>query len=331
MAEFIYTMRKARKAHGDKVILDDVTLSFLPGREDRRRRPQRRRQVDACCKIMAGLDHASNGDAILTPGYTVGILEQEPQLNEAKDVLGNVEEGVGRDQGASSTATTRSPRRWPTDYSDALMDEMGKLQEEHRPRRTPGTSTPSSSRPWTRCAARRRTPTSSVLSGGERRRVALCKLLLQPARPAAARRAHQPPRRRERAVAGAAPGEVRRAPSSPSPTTGTSWTTWPSGSSSSTAAAPTPTRATTRPTWRPRQARLKVEGRKDAKRAKRLKEELEWVRSNAKGAAGQEQGAPASATRRWPPRPRRPASSTSRRSRSRRARGWAASWSRSTT
>ena len=94
MAEFIYTMRKARKAHGDKVILDDVTLSFLPGAKIGVVGPNGAGK-STVLKIMAGLDQPSNGDAILSPGYSVGILEQEPQLDEDKDVLGNVEEGVG--------------------------------------------------------------------------------------------------------------------------------------------------------------------------------------------------------------------------------------------
>src|SRR5450432_161122 len=93
MAEFIYQLRKARKAHGDKVILDDVTLAFLPGAKIGVVGPNGAGK-STLLKIMAGLDHASNGDAVLTPGFTVGMLQQEPPLNEDKDVLGNVEEGV---------------------------------------------------------------------------------------------------------------------------------------------------------------------------------------------------------------------------------------------
>ncbi|HSR26097.1 MAG TPA: ATP-binding cassette domain-containing protein, partial [Candidatus Eisenbacteria bacterium] len=93
MAEFIYSMRKARKAHGDKVILDDVTLSFLPGAKIGVVGPNGAGK-STVLKIMAGLDQPSNGDAQLTAGYSVGILEQEPHLNDEKDVLGNVEEGV---------------------------------------------------------------------------------------------------------------------------------------------------------------------------------------------------------------------------------------------
>src|SRR6266542_2582013 len=93
MAEFIYTMRKARKAHGDKVILDDVTLAFYPGAKIGVLGPNGAGK-STVLRIMAGLDHPSNGDAVLSPGYSVGILEQEPSLNEDKTVLGNVEEGV---------------------------------------------------------------------------------------------------------------------------------------------------------------------------------------------------------------------------------------------
>src|SRR5204863_7474096 len=92
VAQYIYSMVKARKAHGDKVILDDVTLSFLPGAKIGVVGPNGAGK-STVLKIMAGLEHASNGDAFLSPGYSVGILEQEPHLNEDKDVLGNVEEG----------------------------------------------------------------------------------------------------------------------------------------------------------------------------------------------------------------------------------------------
>ena len=107
MAEFIYTMRKVRKAHGDKVILDDVTLNFLPGAKIGVVGPNGAGK-SSVLRIMAGLDQANNGDAFLAPGATVGILMQEPKLDETKTVRENVEEGVS-DQGASSTGTTRSP------------------------------------------------------------------------------------------------------------------------------------------------------------------------------------------------------------------------------
>src|SRR6478752_7277729 len=93
MPEFIYTMTKARKAHGEKVILDDVTMSFYPGAKIGVVGPNGAGK-STILKIMAGLDQPSNGEARLTPGYSVGILLQEPPLNEEKTVLGNVEEGV---------------------------------------------------------------------------------------------------------------------------------------------------------------------------------------------------------------------------------------------
>src|SRR3954454_8962034 len=93
MAEFIYVMSKARKAHGDKVILDDVTLAFYPGAKIGVVGPNGAGK-SSVLKIMAGLDHPSNGEAMLSPGYTVGLLAQEPQLDAAKDVRGNVEDGV---------------------------------------------------------------------------------------------------------------------------------------------------------------------------------------------------------------------------------------------
>src|SRR5512133_1967205 len=93
MAQYIYTMRKVRKAHGDKVILDDVTLAFLPGAKIGVVGANGAGK-SSVLKIMAGLDHPSSGDAVLSPGYSVGILLQEPQLDESKDVRGNVEEAV---------------------------------------------------------------------------------------------------------------------------------------------------------------------------------------------------------------------------------------------
>src|SRR6202012_2642183 len=94
MAEFIYTMKKVRKAHGDKVILDDVTMSFFPGAKIGVVGPNGAGK-STILKIMAGLDPPNNGEARLSPGYSVGILMQEPELDETKTVLENVQEGVG--------------------------------------------------------------------------------------------------------------------------------------------------------------------------------------------------------------------------------------------
>lgn len=128
LAEFIYTMRKTRKAHGDKVILDDVTLSFLPGAKIGVVGPNGAGK-STVLKIMAGLEQPSNGDAFLSPGYSVGILLQEPPLDESKTVLENVQDGVGPIKGKLDRFNEIA-ELMATDYSDALLDEMGKLQEE---------------------------------------------------------------------------------------------------------------------------------------------------------------------------------------------------------
>ncbi len=128
MAEYIYTMRKARKAHGDKVILDDVTLSFLPGAKIGVVGPNGAGK-STVLKIMAGLEQPSNGDAFLAPGYTVGILLQEPPLDESKTVLENVQDGVAEVKGQLDRFNEIA-ELMATDYSDALMEEMGQLQEK---------------------------------------------------------------------------------------------------------------------------------------------------------------------------------------------------------
>ncbi|MFE3935800.1 ATP-binding cassette domain-containing protein, partial [Streptomyces goshikiensis] len=127
MAEFIYTMRKTRKAHGDKVILDDVTLNFLPGAKIGVVGPNGAGK-STVLKIMAGLEQPSNGDAFLSPGFTVGILMQEPKLDESKTVLENVQDGAAEIMGKLKRFNEVA-EEMATDYTDALMDEMGKLQE----------------------------------------------------------------------------------------------------------------------------------------------------------------------------------------------------------
>ena len=178
MAEFIYTLRKARKAHGDKLILDDVTLSFLPGAKIGVVGPNGAGK-STLLKIMAGTETVSNGDAMLSPGYTVGILEQEPKLDETKNVLANVEDGVAETKGlvARFNEISEELADPEADY-DTLLAEMGKLQEELDRRNA-----------WDLDAqleqamdALRCPPPDAdvtVLSGGERRRVALCALLLR--------------------------------------------------------------------------------------------------------------------------------------------------------
>lgn len=175
MAEFIYTMKKVRKAHGDKVILDDVTLSFYPGAKIGVVGPNGAGK-SSVLRIMAGLDKPNNGDAFLATGATVGILQQEPPLNQDKTVRGNVEEGMG-DIKIKLDRFNEVAELMATDYTDELMEEMGRLQEEldhadawdldaQLEQAMDALRCPPADEPVTN------------LSGGERRRVALCKLLL---------------------------------------------------------------------------------------------------------------------------------------------------------
>jgi ATP-binding cassette ChvD family protein len=175
VAEFIYSMQKVRKAHGDKVILDNVTLNFLPGAKIGVVGPNGAGK-STVLKIMAGLEQPNNGDAILAPGASVGILQQEPPLNEEKTVLGNVEEGLGEIK-EQLDRYNQIAEQMATDYSDELMEEMGRLQEilDHN-----DAWELDSQLEQAMDALRCPPPDAPVtqLSGGERRRVALCKLLL---------------------------------------------------------------------------------------------------------------------------------------------------------
>ncbi|BBX57746.1 putative ABC transporter ATP-binding protein [Mycobacterium shottsii] len=175
MAEFIYTMKKVRKAHGDKVILDDVTLSFYPGAKIGVVGPNGAGK-SSVLRIMAGLDKPNNGDAFLATGATVGILLQEPPLNEEKTVRGNVEEGLG-DIKVKLDRFNEVAELMATDYSDELMEEMGRLQEDlDHADAWDIDSQLEQAMDALRCPPPEEPVTN--LSGGERRRVALCKLLL---------------------------------------------------------------------------------------------------------------------------------------------------------
>ncbi len=281
MAEFIYQMIKARKTVGDKVILNDVTMSFFPGAKIGMVGPNGAGK-STILKIMAGLDQPSNGEARLTPGYTVGILMQEPPLNEEKTVLGNVEEGVGEiksklDRFNEISALMAEP---DADF-DALMEEMGQLQEAI-----------DAANAWDldsqleQAMEALRCPPADMpvthLSGGERRRVALCKLLLQkpdlllldePTNHLDAESVlwlEQHLQSYEGAVIAITHdryfldhvaewiAEVDRG------------NLYPYEGNYSTY-------------LEKKRSRLEVQGKKDAKLAKRLSEELDWVRSNAKG------------------------------------------------
>ena len=281
MAEFIYQMIKARKTVGDKVILNDVTMSFFPGAKIGMVGPNGAGK-STILKIMAGLDQPSNGEARLTPGYTVGILLQEPPLNEEKTVLGNVEEGVGEikaklDRFNEISALMAEPE---ADF-DALMEEMGQLQEAI-----------DAANAWDldsqleQAMEALRCPPADMpvthLSGGERRRVALCKLLLQkpdlllldePTNHLDAESVlwlEQHLQSYEGAVIAVTHdryfldhvaewiAEVDRG------------NLYPYEGNYSTY-------------LEKKRSRLEVQGKKDAKLAKRLSEELDWVRSNSKG------------------------------------------------
>lgn len=178
MAEFVYQMYQARKAHGDKVILDDVTLSFYPGAKIGVVGPNGMGK-STLLKIMAGLEDVSNGEARLTPGYTVGILQQEPPLDEDKTVLENIQMAFGDvlakiDRFNEIGAEMADP---DADF-DALMAEMGDLQTAIDAANGWDLDSQLSQAMDALQCPDPETPVS-VLSGGERRRVALCKLLLE--------------------------------------------------------------------------------------------------------------------------------------------------------
>ena len=179
MAQYIFQMQKVRKAHNDKVILDDVTLAFFPGAKIGVVGPNGAGK-SSVLRIMAGLETVSNGEALLTPGYSVGILLQEPELDPAKDVLGNVEEGVASTRALLHRFEEIGAQLGGADPDtmERLLDEYGRVQDAIE-----------AAGAWDLDAqlemamdALRLAPADAdvtTLSGGERRRVALCRLLLQ--------------------------------------------------------------------------------------------------------------------------------------------------------
>ncbi len=281
MAEFIYTMKKARKAHGDKVILDDVTLMFYPGAKIGVVGPNGAGK-STVLQIMAGLQQPSNGEAFLTPGYSVGILLQEPLLDETKTVLENVQEGVAETKAILDrfNAISEEMANPDADY-DKLLSEMGTLQEQldHR------NAWDLDSQLEQAMDALRCPPGDAdvtTLSGGERRRVALCKLLLQ------------------------APDLLLLdEPTNHLDAESVLWLEQHLAKYQGAVVAIThdryfldnvsqwileldrgrayPYEGNYSTYLETKSARLKIEGQKDAKRAKRLKDELDWVRQNAKG------------------------------------------------
>lgn len=178
MAEFIYQMYQARKAHGDKVVLDDVTLSFYPGAKIGVVGPNGMGK-STLLKVMAGIEDVSAGDARLTPGYSVGILQQEPALDEDATVLQNIQQAFGDVIAKVERFNEVGVAMGEPDADfDALMDEMGKLQTEIDAADGWDLDSQLSQAMDALQCPDPDTPVS-VLSGGERRRVALCRLLLE--------------------------------------------------------------------------------------------------------------------------------------------------------
>jgi ATP-binding cassette ChvD family protein len=276
MPEFIYQMRAVRKSYGDKVVLDDVTLAFLPGAKIGVVGPNGTGK-SSLLRMMAGKEQPSNGEARLMPGFTVGLLDQEPALDESKTVLGNVEEGVAETK-ALLDRYNEIAEQLATDYSDELLEEMGKLQEQLDHREAWDLD---SQLEQAMDALRCPPPDAdvSVLSGGERRRVALCKLLLQ-----------QPDLL------------LLDEPTNHLDAESVQWLEQHLEKYPGTVVAVThdryfldnvagwileldrghayPYEGNYSTYLETKAARLKVEGQKDAKRRRRLEEELEWVRSS---------------------------------------------------
>ena len=281
MPEFVYQMQKVRKAVGDKVILDDVTLAFYPGAKIGVVGPNGAGK-STVLKMMAGLDQPSNGDAKLTPGFSVGILMQEPQLDETKTVKENVEDGVRELMDVLGRYNELNEKMAEPDADfDAILAEQAPLMDIIE-----------SKNGWeidslieqAMDALRCPPPDEPVvhLSGGERRRVALCKLLLE------------------------APDLLLLdEPTNHLDAESVEWLENHLARYAGAVLAVThdryfldnvaewileldrgrayPYEGNYSTYLEKKGQRLEVQGKKDAKLAKRLKDELEWVRQNAKG------------------------------------------------
>ena len=280
MAEFIYQLRKARKAHNEKVVLDDVTLSFLPGAKIGVVGPNGAGK-SSLLKIMAGLDQPSNGDAILTPGFTVGILSQEPRLDEDKTVLENVQLGVEDTIAKINRFNEISEELANPDADyDKLLAEMGTLQEQiDHLNAWDLDSQLEQAMDALRCPP----PDAdvSVLSGGEKRRVALCKLLLQQPDLLLL---DEPTNHLDAESVNWLEQHLEKYPGTVIAITHDRYfldnvAQWILELDRGRAY---PYEGNYSTYLEKKQERLKVEGAKDAKLKRRLSEELDWVRSNAK-------------------------------------------------
>ena len=281
MAEFIYTMKKARKAHGEKVILDDVTLMFYPGAKIGVVGPNGAGK-STVLQIMAGLQQPSNGEAFLTPGYSVGILLQEPTLNESKTVLENVQEGVAETKAILDrfNAISEEMANPDADY-DKLLSEMGVLQEQLDHRNAWDLDSQlEQAMDALRCPPGDAEVTN--LSGGERRRVALCKLLLQAPDLLLL---DEPTNHLDAESVLWLEQHLSKYPGAVVAITHDRYfldnvSQWILELDRGRAYPYEGNYSTYLET---KSTRLKIEGQKDAKRAKRLKDELDWVRQNAAG------------------------------------------------
>jgi ATP-binding cassette ChvD family protein len=280
MAEYVFTLRNVRKAHGDKVVLDNVTLSFLHGAKIGVVGPNGAGK-STLFKIMAGLEHANNGDAIKDPEATVGMLQQEPPLSEGKTVLENVEEAVAELKGKMKRLEEAYMEMGEPDADqDALMQETGDLQTEL-----------DNANAWDldsrldQAMDALRCPPPDVLvdnlSGGERRRVALCKLLLEQPDLLLL---DEPTNHLDAESVQWLEGHLKSYPGAVMAITHDRYfldnvAEWIAEVDRGQIHGYEGNYSTYLETKRDR---LKVEGQKDAKRAKMLEKELEWVRSNAK-------------------------------------------------